>query len=390
MKRIREAVLNCICHYSDNDEKLIDELKILMANGGKHSYSIFFNVLTHLELEPNVAQRCWKAVLEHRENLIKQLHRDIDLRTVICDYFCSIDKTFKNPIIVEIHVFENQPKALKYDEITGLYSRHTFEEALSREMARAKRYETEASLLFLDVDNFKNINDVFGQLAGDQVLRDVGKIVKGEIRTEDSAARYGSGEIVIILPQTSKVDALVLGERIRKKVESLNLGYGNKQIQPTISGGLASYPIDALNATDLIKYANNALFRAKEFGKNNIAVYSLNKRRYLRINFFKKIQVRKIGFDERCYQVEAISKNISVAGILFESDVFLEIGTKVELRIPMPNSGGSFVVIGAIVRVEFFNSTHYDIGVSFLEMDKTTQHEISRYMIRQLECENHQ
>jgi diguanylate cyclase (GGDEF)-like protein len=387
MKRIREAVLNCIYHYGADDEKLINELQILMAKDEERAYSILFNVLTHLELEPDVAQHCWNSILEHRKNLIKQLNRDINLRTVICDYFCSVDKTLKNPVVVEIHVFEDKLNSMKYDALTGLISRNTFEEALSRELARSKRYETELSLLFFDVDDFKNINDTFGHLAGDQVLKDVGKMVKGEIRAEDSAARYGGDEIVIILPETGKIDALVLGERVRKKVESLNIEFENKHIQPTVSGGLASYPIDAQNITDLIRYADNALYRAKEFGKNNIAVYSFNKRRYLRINFFKKIHIRKIGFNEELYPVEAISKNISVAGILFESDIFLEIGTKIELKIPMPNGARSFIVVGTIVRVEFFDSTHYDIGVSFLELDMTAKHEISKFLIRQLEHE---
>jgi diguanylate cyclase (GGDEF)-like protein len=320
--------------------------------------------------------------------MVSKLHRDVNLRTVICDYFCSVDKTLKNPVVVEIHVFEKQLESLKHDALTGLYSRNTFEDALAREMARAKRYETDLSLLFFDLDDFKNINDSFGHLAGDQVLKDVGKIVKEEIRTEDSAARYGGEEIVIILPETGKVDALVLGERIRKKVESLNLDYENKLIQPTISGGLASYPIDALNAVDLITYADKALYRAKEFGKNNIVIYSMNKRRYMRMNFFKKIQVRKIDGETSVLPGEAISKNISVAGILFESNEFLEIGTKIELKIPMEESGGAFVVIGTVVRVEFYNSTHYDIGVSFLELDKSTKNEISRYIIRQLEQNN--
>ena len=100
--------------------------------------------------------------------------------------------------------------------------------------------------------------------------------------------------------------------------------------------------------------------------------------------------MRKIGFDAGYVPIEAVSKNISVAGILFESDEFIEIGTKIELRIPMPESGGPFVVIGTVVRVEFFNSTHYDIGVSFLELDKNIKNEISRYMIRQLQCDMHE
>jgi diguanylate cyclase (GGDEF)-like protein len=387
MQGIREAVINTIYKNDTDDENLINNIESIAKVVGIEAYSIFFNILTHLDLKPNIAQECWDAILVHRKVMINILRRNISIRTVICDYFSSNENILKRPVVVEIQIFEKRPAALKYDALTGLYARNTFLEALSREMSRAKRYETNLSLLFLDLDDFRNINDTFGYLAGDQVLKDVGKIVKEEIRTEDFAARYSDEKIVIILPETNKVDALVLGERIRKKVESLTCKYEDNFIQPTISGGVASYPIDTQHITDLVKFADNALYRAKGFGKNNTATYSLNKRRYLRINFFKKIQVRKIGFYDTHLSVEAISKNISVTGLLFESNEYIEFGTKVELRIPIPDGGGVFVAVGVVVRVEFFNSTYYDIGVSFLDLDKNAKQEISKYMIRQLEID---
>lgn len=387
MERIREAVLNCVYNIVDDDEKLIEELHAIMKNGGKRAYSIFFNVLTHLDMDPDHAESCWISILKHRQNMINTLGREVNLRTVICDYLCSVDKTLKNPVVVEIHVFQNQLQSLKYDRLTGLYTRTTFEEVLSREIARAKRYETELSILFLDLDDFKNINDTFGHLAGDLVLTDVGRIIKNEIRAEDSAARFGGEEFVVILPQTGKVDALVLGERIRSKIEAMDIEYDDKNIRVTISGGLANYPIDAQSETNLLKYADSALYRAKKFGKNNIAVYSHYKRRYVRINFENKIQIKRIGFEENIHALEAVSKNISVAGILFESDEFLEIGTKIELNISMNGDGTSFAVIGTVVRVEIFDSKHCDTGVSFLELDKNLKNEISKYKIQQLEEE---
>ncbi len=384
LKRIRDAVLNCIYNYADDDEQLILELRALAEVGGSRAYSVFFNVLTHLDLEPAVAEDCWHQILDHRIHLTETLGRRVNFRTVICDYFCSVNKAFQNPVVVEIHVFQDQLRSLKYDSLTGLNTRATFEENLKVEFARAKRYETELSLLFFDLDDFKNINDLFGHLAGDMVLKDVGRIVRNEIRAEDTAARYGGEEIVIILPQTGKVDALILGERIRRKIESRNLRYGDKTIQPTISGGLASFPIDACSETDLLKFADNALYRAKQHGKNNIAVYSHNKRRFLRINFISHIQIRRIGFDDHVLASKAISKNLSVAGILFESDMFFEIGTRIELNVPMPHAGKGISVIGTVVRVEVFHSNQYEIGVSFLEMDTQSKNEISRYLVRHL------
>ncbi len=388
MKKIRDAVLNCVYNFADDDERLIDELHAIMDAGGKRAFSIFFNVLTHLDLEPDVAENCWQSILLHRQEMMLSLNREVNLRTVICDYLCSVDRTLKNPVFVEIHVFEDQLKSLKYDSLTRLHTRSTFEETFTREFARAKRYETELSVLFLDLDDFKSINDIFGHLAGDLVLKDVGRIIKNEIRTEDSAARYGGEEFVVILPQTGKMDALILSERIRKKIEALNLEYDDKIIQPTISGGLSCFPIDAETEKDLLNYADRALYRAKEFGKNNIAVYSHNKRRYIRIGFEGRINIRQIGVNDGFNAYPANGKNISMTGILFESEVFLELGTKVELTITMLKNESPFVVIATVVRVEIFDSRHYDIGVSFLGLEQNIKNVISDYLLCQIDSEN--
>jgi len=387
MKRIQDAVLNCIYNFPDDDERLILELQAIMNAGGKHVYSIFFNVLTHLNLDPDIAENCWQSILVHRKEMRHFLNREVSLRTVICDYFCSVDRTLKNPVFVEIHVFQDQLKSIKHDSLTGLYSRSMFDETYGREFSRAKRYETQLSVLFLDLDDFKSVNDMFGHLAGDLLLKDIGRIIKNEIRAEDSAARYGGDEFVVILPQTGKVDALILSERIRTKVESLNLEYEDKNISPTISGGLASFPIDAKTEKDLLNYADRSLYRAKEFGKNEIIAYSHNKRRYIRIGFEGSINIRQISNIDGFLSYPAKGKNISLSGLIFESEVCFELGSKVELTITMLKSKSPVVIIGTVVRVEIFDSKLYDIGVSFLAIEKLARHEISQYLLRRIGSE---
>lgn len=387
MKKIRDAVLNALYKCGDDDDRLIEAIDEIIRSGGKEVCAIFFNVMTHLDLEPAAAENCWKKILDHRRKMTESLGRKVSLRTVICDYFCSVDKTLKNPVVVEIHVFENQLKANTHDSLTGLYNRHTFDQALSREMARARRHETELSVLFLDLDDFKLINDRFGHLAGDAVLKDVGNIIRNTIRFEDMAARYGGEEIVIMFPETGKKNALILAERIRAKIESLHIEYEDKRIHPTVSGGVSCFPIDAQSGTDLLKHADFALYRAKEFGKNNITVYSQNRRRFFRCDLFSNIQIRPIGINVKHEAIAAVGKNISVSGVLFESDRIFEIGTRLELQIPVGQGRTPFIVIGTVVRLELFSADLYDIGVAFLEIDKDARNEISRYMIRQVECE---
>lgn len=386
MSQLREAVVEALYSNADNDESLIREIDRLAAKTGEKSvYAIFFHVLTYLELDPEAAAACWNEVLYHRSVMAQALGREVNLRTVICDYFCSIDKTLKNPVVVEIHAFEDQLNSLKYDSLTGLYTRANFNENIKREIARAKRYGTELSLLFLDIDDFKKVNDTYGHVAGDLVLKKASETISGQIRIEDMAARYGGEEILVLLPRTSKVAGLILGERVREKVQSMEFPYEQDVVRLTISGGLATFPIDAQDDTGLIRCADTALYRAKEFGKNNIMVYSQDKRRYFRVNFHSPVIIRQLGNIMKKTGTTAYGKNISMAGILFESSEFFDIGTRLEIQIPFNGSISPLLVIGTVVRVEMFDENRYDIGVSFLSIDKSVKNEISRYIIWQLE-----
>ncbi|MCP4105974.1 MAG: diguanylate cyclase [Desulfobacteraceae bacterium] len=387
MMTIRNSVLQCLYEFVNDDEKLIHELDHVIEKEGSQAYSIIFHVLTHLDLEHDKAAECWHEVLAHREIMSTSMGRKINLRTAICDYFCSINKSLKNPKVVELHIFESKANISKYDYLTGLYTRGAFDGSLLREIARSKRHKTETSVLFFDIDDFKRINDTFGHLAGDLVLKKLSRVIIDEIRTEDIAGRYGGEEIVLIFPETGKIKGLVVGERIREKVEQMDFEYEGHPIQVTLSGGLASFPADANNGTNLVKCADDALYKAKSYGKNNIVLYSQDRRRYFRLDFSSEINVAKIGFSDDL-TIRATTKNISISGILFESEFALDIGTRLQLSIPIPTFDEPLSIIGIVIRVEFFDSGKYDIGVSFIEMDKSVKCNISQYLINQLKVES--
>lgn len=378
MELIRESVLKCLDNFSFDDDKLISELNCIIEKDGSEAYQVIFNVLTHLDLTTDKAKDYWKQIIFHRNSISKTLGRNINLRTAICDYFCSISKDMKNPIVIEIRVFEEALDSLKYDSLTGLYTRRTFDDMFLRETDRATRYGLELSVLFFDLDDFKEINDTFGHLAGDETLKHVAGIVMGEIRTIDVAVRYGGDEIVVVLPETGKVNALVLGERIRKRVEETKHEYEGQIISVTISGGLATFPIDATDTESLIKNSDIAVYRAKEEGKNNIIVFSENKRHYMRVDFITGIQVRVVDSKDDNDVLEATSKDISTGGILFENSYPIDMNTKVRLRIPTGIAEEPLLVAGTVVRVEKFSSNQYDIGISFLEIDNAVKNELSK------------
>ena len=384
MDLIRESIIKLLDELPDNKE-LVSTLSGLGKKHGKETFSKLIHVLTHLELEPDKAEECWYQIVKHREKLSAILEREINLRTAICDYFCSIDVSFRNPKIVEISVFENKDKASKLDKLTNLYNRGYFDESLKRELARAKRYNLELSVLFFDLDDFKQVNDKYGHLAGDVVLKSVAQILTREVRAEDIPARYGGEELVVILPQTEKIRSLILGERIREEIERVEYRFQNETTHVTVSGGLASFPIDAETPADLVRYADQALYEAKSYGKNNIVIYSKSKRRYLRFDFVSEVEVLNANAKGSARQFTVSSRNFSKTGIMFESAIPLELGDLVRMSIPLEKNEENIIVSGNVVRVEFIRPDCFEIGVSFVKIDKAISVEISKYMIKYFE-----
>ncbi len=385
MDQLRDSVLECLESYSKDDDRLIQELDKIAQKSGDAVYTTILHILTHLDMSLVDAKDYWTSIINHRAELISKLGRKVNLRTCVCDYFCSIDVTLKNPKVIEIHLFENKDRASKFDSLTGLYNRSYFDDCLSREMARAKRHNMDLSILFFDLDNFKNINDTYGHLAGDIILKNVAAIILEEIRAEDIAARFGGEEMVLILPQTGKIRGLILGERIREKVENLRTEFQNKMITLTLSGGLASFPLDAGESPHLLKYADTALYAAKSSGKNNISVYSELRRRHFRINFNSEIHVADVSTSQKMSNIRVASKNISKTGILFESNHAFKIGGQLELKIPINGAGEELKITGTVVRIEVRDSDHYEIGVSFTEINRGAKNEIMRYMVKHFE-----
>ncbi len=378
MDAIRKTVLKCLDDYSFDDEKLISEFNRIIESEGKETCQVIFSVLTHLDLSPNKAVDYWSQIVTHRNSICKSLGRNVNLRTAICDFFCSINKAMKNPIVIEIRVLEDALYSLRYDSLTGLYTRRTFDEMFLRETERATRYGLELSVLFFDLDDFKNINDTYGHLAGDDALKNVARVVMDEIRTVDIATRYGGEEVVVVLPETGKADAFVVGERIREKVGSLKLDYKDQIISLTISGGIATLPIDASDTKTLIKNSDIAVYKAKEAGKNNIVLFSENKRRYIRVDFIANIKVDEIGSSEAVDTLKVTSKGLSMGGILFESKYHIKINTKVQIQIPTGVSDGPLLVSGTVVRVEKFGPSQFDIGISFIKVSNKAKDELSK------------
>ncbi len=161
------------------------------------------------------------------------------------------------------------------DGLTKLYIYRHFYTLLENEIRRCSRYKREVSLLMLDIDNFKNVNDTYGHLTGDQILRELSRVITDTVRKIDIPARYGGEEFVVILPETAKEDAVVIAERLRKNISKIKVAANETTtISPTASIGVAQYPYDGVDPETLISSADTALYHSKNNGKNVVSIFS--------------------------------------------------------------------------------------------------------------------
>jgi diguanylate cyclase (GGDEF)-like protein len=163
-----------------------------------------------------------------------------------------------------------------YDTLTSIHNRRYFEERLGAETEKAFLNSTPLSLVILDIDHFKKVNDTYGHPSGDKVLCKIASLLKGSVRKDDTVARYGGEEFALILPGARLEVTSVIAERIRKLAETALFDIGQGQIDPiTISIGISNLPAHrAKSQEELIKMADLALYNAKEGGRNRVCVFA--------------------------------------------------------------------------------------------------------------------
>ena len=158
------------------------------------------------------------------------------------------------------------------DELTGLYSPRYFRQAISKRHAMFDEFGEKMTLLMVDIDDFKKINDTYGHPAGDAILKEVGRCLLSAIRTDDLAFRYGGEEFTVILPETSPSAGRAVAERMRSLIEHFPFKADQHVLTVTVSIGIASWPASADTIKEIILEADKALYEAKHSGKNRVVV----------------------------------------------------------------------------------------------------------------------
>jgi diguanylate cyclase (GGDEF)-like protein len=356
----RQSLLEFLEAGPGHEEALLEEFERKRGQGDP-LYSSLLYLLTHLNFTERQATRHWKKVLAHRDELREAMGRDPGLRVAILDYFVNISRELKNPKVIELAIYERTERSAVTDGLTGLYNHVFFLQALRQEVLRSKRHGLRAALLLLDLDNFKRVNDERGHVEGDRVLMKAAAAVREGVREIDVAARYGGEEFAVLLPDTSRLGAFVVAERIRRRIED-RFARGRSVV--TVSGGIAVFPDDASTPADLIVQADAGLYGAKAAGKNRILLPQGERRRFRR-----QISPQGVTVGTRAGRAPARVKNVSEGGLLVSLREAVPLGSAVSLTIE--RVGGTPVGLrGEVMRVERVPGEiepAFDVGVRFLD-----------------------
>ena len=233
---------------------------------GERQTETLQRVFPHAHFSEREAADRAAAIEEHRRQLGTRLGRNVGAIVAAVDYMLNISGDLVAPAIVEHDALTLLEHRSITDPLTGLFNRYHFEAMLKREIARCGRYEVSLSLLLVDVDRLKPLNDRWGHQAGDRALSRVAGAIQKSLRGTDIAARIGGDEFAIILPDTDAVAGLIVASRIRRTLTQ------DASTMVTVSGGLVELPKGTSNpsSTQLIAAADVALYAAKKAGGNSI------------------------------------------------------------------------------------------------------------------------
>jgi two-component system cell cycle response regulator len=245
------------------------QLGDLKKSRGRRFYSDLLYSITHQFFPPEVAEGLWTDILRHKYEMSTALMRNVRIVVASLDYLSNITTNMDSATIVgEVDIAEIVGLSMR-DGLTGLFNHSYFYQQIDMEVRRYVRYGTSVSLVLIDIDDFKKVNDTFGHQEGDLILAAMGRNLSGVARDSDICCRYGGEEFAVILPLTDVHVAGVIADRLKTKlVEFLPDGC----TMVTVSIGVVSCGENTGTSRELVKKADAALYQAKKSGKNRVVV----------------------------------------------------------------------------------------------------------------------
>lgn len=295
----------------------------------------------------------WNEIFSIKKELV-----DKDVRVIAFDYFLRGGLLY-NPKVIEMKKFMGIMDMLFQDYKTFSYNYHMFRIIVNYEIEKVKRYGGYFSIIMMDLDNFKFYNDKYGHQFGDEILQEFTKVVMSCIRKSDVIFRYGGDEFIVFCPETKRIGARVVAEKIKDAVSSY---FSDKGLDMSVSIGIAVFPFDAEDFEELISFADKMLYHSKKFGKNRITdrfdYVDVDDRRR-----FPRILVKKpssLTFKDGDILVECNVIDVSKSGILvkceypvsFKSEIVevhkIKIGDSefiLDMFVRLARSEGNFIAI---------------------------------------------
>ncbi len=342
-----EALQRVLLSGKGSDHELEVELAALVDRYQDQVYAELIYLLSHLRFEPGEAKEHWQRIGELRRTMQGRLGSAIDLRVALVSYFLEVHRRFENPTVIEMKLFERAREMAYRDELTGLHNFRFFKQFLSYEISRSKQYRSGVSLVLIDIDDFKDYNDTLGHQAGNEALVNVAQLIGGALREVDLAARYGGEEFVVVAPETPKLGARLLAERICERIGSHP--FDGEEAQQggclTASLGVAAYPADAAGAEELVRRADQALYLAKSSGKNQVCLYGNNRRSYRRVPASVE-GIARYGAEE----AGLTTLDLSEGGVRFVTALRLPEKALVELRLRLSDGGRTITLVGRVIQ----------------------------------------
>lgn len=370
--RYREELLQALQEDAHNEERVLRRLDQIRSEEGIAATAALLLALTGMSFEETEARRHWEAILAHRRVLAGSLQREVALRVAVLDYFLNLNRALTGPRLIDLALQDRAEPGASVDRVTGLPNAAAFLAALQSETRRARRYDLGLSVLYLDLDDFRELNERHGELVGGIVLREVAILVQNKIRDIDVAARLAGEEFGVILPETERMGAFLVAERIRREIErhGLRRGVDGRPIRLTASVGVARYPEDATTADRLVERAEEALHLAKARGGNGVSVYYRERRQFIRFDL-KRGPVRldvAPATPAEAPAAEGRARNVSHGGLLFESEVPYAIGVDLRIVCEDERHGARLTLPARVVRVEAIEDRpgRFEVGVAFL------------------------
>ena len=339
-------------------------------------YAELLHLLAHLRFPDDEAKEHWEAVVEHRRAMEESLGTSVDISVALVSYFVHVNRQLHQPKVIELKMFEETRASAYKDELTGLHNFRFFQEYLGWEVKRGERHGGSFALAMGDLDNFKDFNDRFGHEAGNEALREVGRVMAECGRAEDVAIRYGGEEFVLLMPATTKEDARIVVERVRQGVNNLEFSDAELNQVLTISLGIADFPTDAVSVEDLIRCADRAMYIAKARGKNQVQLYGANRRAHPRLYVDVEGELRL--FKEESLSFSTV--DVSERGLRFVVPQSVALDAVVEFSLSLPEHDGPINAYGRVIRVDEISDALYEIAVTILKIDPSDFEQLTKYL----------